>query len=190
MMQPQEDSGGITRREVLRDAGIVGIGAAVVGAGVGVEALLSSGAPTTGGPQFLAFSATLTGFDEVELLGTGTDQLYMAWLARAFPDVLPELLAAWAAVARDPDREAALRRKILADPKLGPFARGVLVLWYTATWNQLPSAWSRAYGKHAEDVNQTFGPAYAEGLMWKAANLHPSGAKPTGFGTWAIAPAS
>lgn len=120
--------GGITRREVLRDAGIVGIGAAAVGAGAGIEALLSSRAATTGGLEFLAFSATLTGFDEVELLGTGTDQLHLAWLSRAFPDVLPELLAAWVGVARDPDREAALRRKILADPKLGPFARAVLVL--------------------------------------------------------------
>jgi hypothetical protein len=187
---PQDGGGGITRREVLRDAGIVGVGAAVVGAGVGIEALVTSSAPTIHGPQFLSFSATLTGFDELELQGAGTADLYVAWLAHSFPDVMGELLAAWAVVARDPDRELALERKILADPKLGPFARRVLVLWYTASWNALPASWSKAYGQHAEDVDQTFGPAYAEGLMWKAANVHPSGAKPTGFGTWALTPAS
>jgi hypothetical protein len=188
--QPRDAGGGITRREVLRDAGIVGIGAAVVGAGVGIETLVTSSAPTVHGPEFLAFSATLTGFDELELQGAGTGDLYLSWLTHTFPDVVPELLAAWAASAREPDRELALERRILAHPMLGPFARRVLVLWYTATWNALPAAWTKAYGKHSEDVNQTFGPAYPEGLMWKAANLHPSGAKPTGFGTWALAPGS
>jgi hypothetical protein len=102
--------------------------------------------------------------------------------------VLEELLAKWPTVARARDRDAALRREILADPKLGPFARAILALWYTATWNQLPASWSKAYGRHAEDVNQGFASSYPEGLMWGAGGLHPQGAKPTGFGSWARPP--
>jgi hypothetical protein len=145
-------------------------------------------APPAEAGDFLGLSAELTGFDEVELLGTGATEIYRGFLAGAFPDVLPELLAAWHAIAHLPDREAAVRREILADPKLGPFARAVIVLWYTATWNQLPAEWSQAYGQHPKDVNQTFGPAYPEGLVWKTANIHPGGAKPTGYGTWAFPP--
>ena len=37
-------------------------------------------------------------------------------------------------------------------------------------------------------INQTFGPAYPEGLVWKTSNIHPGGAKPTGYGTWAFPP--
>src|ERR671933_171414 len=145
-------------------------------------------APPAEAADFLGLSVELTGFDEAELLGTGATELYRGFLADAFPDVLPELLAVWHSIAHLPDREAAVRREILADPKLGPFARAVLVLWYTATWKALPATWSEAYGQHPGDVNRTFGSAYPEGLVWKTAYLHPSGAKPTGFGTWAFEP--
>jgi hypothetical protein len=145
-------------------------------------------APPAEAADFLGLSVELTGFDEVELVGTGATEIYRHFLTEVFYDVLPELLAAWRAIAHLPDREAAVRRDILADPKLGPFARAVIVLWYTANWFQLPAAWSEAYGKHPDDVNRTFGAAYPEGLVWKTANIHPSGAKPTGFGTWTFPP--
>jgi hypothetical protein len=139
---------------------------------------------------FIALSAELTGFDEVELRGTGVADRHLEWLAAGFPDVVPELLDAWRRVAGEPAerREQAVRDAILADPKLGPFARAVTLLWYTANWNQIDESWSEAYGGHAADQNQAFGYAYPEGLMWKAAETHPMGAKPTGFGTWAFAP--
>ena len=147
-------------------------------------------APPAETADFLGLSVELTGFEEFELRATGAAEIYSGFLAHAFPDVLPDLLAAWLAIADlpRPDREAAVRREILADPKLGPFARSVIVLWYTATWNQLPPEWSEKYGHHPEDFNQTFGRAYPEGLVWKTANLHPGGAKPTGYGTWALPP--
>lgn len=103
-----------------------------------------------------------------------------------FGDVTPELLTAWRTIESDhppADRQAALKESILADAKLGPFARSVLMLWYTATWT--PPAWTSDPGKHPENVPRAFGAAYPEGLMWRAAvGAHPSGAKPTGFGTW------
>lgn len=141
---------------------------------------------------FYALSAELTGFDELELLVTGAGDLYAEWLLRAFPDVTAELLAAWLAIeARSPhaEREAALHDDMLATPRLGPFARAVISLWYTATWSALPDGWSAAYGKRPDDVDRTFGAAVPEALMWRAAvAAHPHGAKPTGFGSWALPP--
>lgn len=132
----------------------------------------------------------LTGFSEAELLGTGTGDLYLVWLLRVFGDVTPELLTAWRTIESDyppADRQAALKESILADAKLGPFARSVLMLWYTATWT--PPEGTSHPGKHPENVARAFGAAYPEGLMWRAAvGAHPSAAKPTGFGTWGFPP--
>lgn len=105
----------------------------------------------------------LTGFDEQALLGTGAGHMYLAWLMRAFPDVTPELLEAWRAVEADyppGQREAGLRERVLGDAKLGPFARGVTFLWYTATWNTdvVGPDWSKAYGQSPENQSRAFGP--------------------------------
>lgn len=155
-----------------------------------------AGSPATAVPleehvgDFYGLSAALTGFDEVELLGTGVGNLYLNWLMRAFPDVMPELLTAWRNIERDvppAERPAALRERILGDAVLGPFARSVIVLWYTATWRR--PAWAPSGAENPENVDRSFGVAYPEGLMWRAAiGAHPGGAKPTGFGTWAFAP--
>jgi hypothetical protein len=140
--------------------------------------------------DFYRLSAVLTGFDDVELLGTGVGNLYLNWLLRAFPDVMPALLTAWRDIERDvppPERPAALRATILGDAVLGPFARSVIVLWYTATWR--PPDWTATGAHNPENVDRSFGVAYPEGLMWRAAlAAHPGGAKPTGFNTWASPP--
>src|ERR1700712_1872688 len=44
-------------------------------------------------PGFYSLSVQLTGFDEVELLGTGVGHLYLDWLYEVFPDVTRDLLA-------------------------------------------------------------------------------------------------
>jgi hypothetical protein len=140
--------------------------------------------------DFYSLSVELTGFDEVELRGTGVGDLYLDWLTLAFEDELPELLAAWREVERGcppAERQDALRESILDHPVLGPLARSVLLLWYTATWS--PPQWWWISSEHPGNVNFAFGEAYPEGLMWRAAiGAHPTAAKPTGFGTWAFAP--
>jgi hypothetical protein len=136
----------------------------------------------------------LTGFDEQALLGTGAGDMYLAWLLRAFPDVTSDLLDAWRALeANSPpgEREAGLRESVLRDAKLGPLARGLTYLWYTATWSTdvVGPDWSKTYGQSPENQSRAFGTAYPEGLVWKAAaGPHPGGAKPSGFGTWAFRP--
>ena len=141
---------------------------------------------------FHSLSVELTGFGEQELAGTGAGHVYLAFLLRAFPDTMPELLAAWRSVEAEyppGERAAGLRKAILDDPKLGPFARAVTYLWYTASWPAMSAAWSKAYGEHPEDANRSFGREYPEGLVWRTSpGIHPGGAKPTGFGTWSFAP--
>jgi len=51
--------------------------------------------------EFYALSVVLTGFDEVDLLGTGAGDLYLHWLHRVFPDTVRELLDAWRHVQRE-----------------------------------------------------------------------------------------
>jgi hypothetical protein len=126
--------------------------------------------------RFTGLSTKLTGFDELDLEATGVLDLYLGWLAHRFADVLSDLL----------DRLGDLN-VALTDPKLGPFARAILQLWYTATWPGMSADWCTAYG-YDPDALRVFGAAYPEGLMWRAAGLHPQGAKPTGFASWAQHP--
>ena len=140
--------------------------------------------------SFMSLSAALTGFAELELAATGVAELYLRYLEDTFPDVLGRLLAAWRPIERDQpetEREAALRVVVMPDPELGPFARALLGMWYTATWAKMPTDWSQAYGDHG-DVTAVVAGAYPEGLAWRAGGLHPQGAKPTGFGSWAFPP--
>lgn len=142
-------------------------------------------------PSFRSLSAVLTGFSELELEATGVGELYLGFLLATFPDVLDELLLAWATIEREyppAGREAGVRAMLLADPKLGPFARSLLGMWYTATWTAMQPDWSAAYGDH-HDVTAVIKGAYPGGLVWRAGGLHPQGANPTGFGTWALPPA-
>jgi hypothetical protein len=140
--------------------------------------------------DFYSLSVELTGFDEIELLATGVGELYLDWLIQAFADVLSELLDAWREIESScppGERGARLRESILDHPVLGPFARAILALWYTANWS--PPQWWWISAEHPGNVNFAFGDAYPEGLMWRAAvGAHPTAAKPTGFGTWAFRP--
>ena len=144
--------------------------------------------------DFYALSAQLTGFSETELQATGVGDMYLDWLNRVFSDLLGPLFDAWQAIAGKPpaERDAALRSTILGDEQLGPLARSLTMLWYTANWTRTAS-WKPPHASTLEparpdDVDAAFGAAYPEGLVWRAARTHPVGAKPTGFGSWALAP--
>lgn len=145
--------------------------------------------------RFIAVSVALTGFDHVELLGTGMTALYLETVEKwVGPAIAAELLA----FGTDPvPDEFVVRTRILANAKLGPVARNVIELWYTATWNPLSVAWYVAYQAEIPQLpNLTDLPsayivapeAYVESLVWIAANAHPMGAKQPGYGTWAQPP--
>jgi hypothetical protein len=140
---------------------------------------------------FLSLSVALTGFSRHELTATGSTDLYLHWLCGEFPTVFTEMLERWREIERNhpsgEPRERALHRHLLAERRLGPFARNLALLWYTATWQALPLAWAGAH--HQPKVAaRAFASAYPESLAWKAAGTHPVGANPTGFGSWALPP--
>lgn len=123
---------------------------------------------------FVSLSVALTGFSEVELLGTGVAEIYHGYLEQEAAAPLHAVLKVWNELA--PDDTRALETRIMRDTELAPFAQALIMLWYTATWTFVAGA------------PVPFGIAFAEGLVWKLGDLHPTAAKPTGFGSWAHAP--
>jgi hypothetical protein len=113
---------------------------------------------------------------------------------RALDDALPpgtldDLLAAYERLPAAADRDTAAEAQILADPKLGPVARNLILLWYCGTWTALPDAWRAAYGSSALDTSRVLSPeSYQAGLQWMVAGAHPAGARQQGYGAWAVAP--
>ena len=145
--------------------------------------------------QFVEMSALLTGFGRFELLGTGLAGSYLSALDGVLPEgVLDELLDAFGRLPpgpgrEGPDREGAVGSQILADPKLGPVARNLILMWYSGTWTALPETWREAHGASPLDKNHVVSAeAYQAGLQWAAAGTHPAGARQQGFGAWAAAP--
>jgi hypothetical protein len=140
--------------------------------------------------RFLQLSALLTGFGRMQLLGTGMADAYLCTLEETLPvDTLDELLAAYDGLPAGGDRESAVTSRILADAKLGPVARNVILLWYSGTWTALPDRWQAAYGSSALDTDRVVsGDAYQAGLQWVVAAAHPAGAQQQGYGAWAQPP--
>lgn len=140
--------------------------------------------------DFVGLSTLLTGFDAVHLLGTGLAAEYLAVLGAVLPeDVVGDLMSAYRQLPRGPERERAAEAEILGDPRLGPVARNLIVLWYCGTWTQLPPAWRAAFGVSPLDTSRVVSAAaYQAGLQWLAAGAHAAGANPQGYGAWAIGP--
>lgn len=141
--------------------------------------------------SLLGLSALLTGFDRVQLLGTGMLDEYMRSLEAVLPSgVLDELLTAYERLpAEDGRRAAAVASEILGDTKLGPVARNVILLWYLGAWAGMPDDWRAAYGATSRDQHHVISPAaYQTGLQWLAAGAHPAGSSAQGFGSWANPP--
>lgn len=133
--------------------------------------------------DFIALSVQLTGFSRVSLLGTGMADEYLHVLGAALPaGVLDDLLAAWS-----PD--AGSVGAIMRDPKLGPVARNLTILWYCGTWAPLSDTWQKAYGAAPTTPSGVVSAqAYQQGLQWVAAGAHPMGARQQGYGAWAEPP--
>jgi len=141
---------------------------------------------------FLRLSAALTGFDRMELLGTGMVPRYYDELTRIIgAREVGTLLAAAGRVepghpASGEDLDRAFREQILDDNRFGPVARRIVTMWYIGSWAQLPREWRNTYGATSPDVDHVVSAAaYREGLAWVAAGAHPMGAKQQGFGAWA-----
>lgn len=144
---------------------------------------------------FLSLSAALTGFPPFQLRGTDQAEAYLATAtgmvgATTMADLVAAFAAAQAAAGGDAaklDRE--IRVTILGDERLGPVARNLIKLWYVGTWYQMPRDWRETHGGAESDRDFVVSPAaYTEGLLWPAVGANPQGAKPHGYGMWALPP--
>jgi len=144
--------------------------------------------------QFLSLSVVLTGFDLSDLLGTGMAQEYYQQVVGSIGEDISQALWVTAQTLTEQtgaDLESAIRRELMASPKLGPIARNIIQLWYWGSWVELPQDWRYQYGTSGQDVTRFTSPeAYQEGLIWKAMSTHPEGAKQPGFGSWSLLPAN
>ncbi|HEY6887059.1 MAG TPA: hypothetical protein VI300_04740 [Solirubrobacter sp.] len=128
--------------------------------------------------RFIVLSARLTGFGRVTLLGTGMTAEYLAALDAVVGVELTDELLATEDVAT-----------LVEDPKLGPVAKNLILLWYCGTWTALPEDWRATYGASPLDTTRVeSAEAYQAGLQWVVAGAHPAGARQQGFGAWSIAP--
>jgi hypothetical protein len=125
--------------------------------------------------QFLGLSVELTGFSRLHLLATAMTGTYIDTMDATLPaGVLDELLGVYGELPAGPGREAAITARLLEDPKLGPVARNLILLWYCGTG----------------ESGVVSAEAYLAGLQWVAAGAHPAGARQQGFGAWSKAPES
>ena len=142
---------------------------------------MSAGARTD---RFLSLSAGLTGFNRVELLGTGMTHAYLRTLEEVLPTGMLDAL-----LERAPLDATGSLAELLAHGDLGPVARNLILLWYGGTWTPLPDEWRAVHGTSPLDVRRVVTPeAYVAGLQWAVAAAHPVGARQQGFGAWAMPP--
>lgn len=139
--------------------------------------------------RFVALSALLTGYREVQLTGTEVAQQHLDTLRAALPtEIVDDLFQAFHRLPAE-GKEKAIASSILGDPKLGPVAKNIILLWYTGLWNQMPEIWRRANGAATGDVTHLpSGAAYRAGLQWVTAGAHPPGAAHQGFASWTLEP--
>jgi hypothetical protein len=147
---------------------------------------------------FLAFSAELTGYSEIDLEGTGLVDAYQSLVEQQAGAKITEMFyaAAGAVVSHQKEkaRARAMRIDVLASPTIWPLCSALIVLWYQGSWTTLPASWYAGAGSTAPKgvtPGQTFVPsaqAYTAQLAYRAAGAHPPGANPTGFGSWGIEP--
>jgi hypothetical protein len=144
---------------------------------------------------FLALSAILSGFESVDLLGTGLVGAYYNEVVNIVGKAICDEL--WAITTQVIERsgkdeaklETAIRQEILASPKFGPVARNIIQMWYVGNWNELPQSWRDVYGVSPNDTTRVISSvAYQQGLVWDAIGAHAPAAKQPGFDSWSYPP--
>lgn len=142
---------------------------------------------------FTELSVALTGYDRVELAGTGLIEEHYDTLLELIGEREAGHLFQAAADALAADREnhngEALRTQVVESRRYGPVIISLIKLWYLGSWYPLPGSYADINGSTAQDIEHVVSArAYREGLVWPAAGAHPMGAKAPGYGSWAEPP--
>ena len=135
--------------------------------------------------QFVNLSRALTGYDKVELLGTGMAEPYYQTITGIYQESVLRLLFEAKAIFEvygegHPDFEAQVRQRILRDIVFGQMAKNIIQLWYMGSYTN--------YNDPAQTTYIISPDAYVNSLIWQAAGSHPAGAKYPGYGSWSLEP--
>ena len=140
---------------------------------------------------FVELSNLLSGFESVELWGTGMVEAYYDEVNLIIGErEMGKLLGAFTELGNSQqEREGQIESQILNSDRYGPVARNIIRLWYLGAWQQLPREWRNLYGATSFDTDHIVSAkSYQESLVWIAGGAHPMGAKQQGFGAWAKKP--
>ena len=138
---------------------------------------------------FLAISAWLTGYEPVELQGTGMVQTYYSTLRENITAIDLDAFFAesdFILAKAQTDVDAAKVRTashLMQNSSFNSLGKQIILMWYIGQWFADPS------GDPNNSV-QINAQSYVEALMWPTVDTHPPGAKEPGFGSWAVKPVS
>ncbi|MGW1376242.1 hypothetical protein ACWD6P_18495 [Streptomyces sp. NPDC002446] len=134
--------------------------------------------------DFVAYCVPLTGFAAFDLHATGMARLYLDTARRQVGDAqFATFWTKWKEAVGHGQGPQAL------DPPYREVARALIYLWYTGAWPRLAPVAHAALRRELANTESVASPsAYVEGLVWRTFHGHPAGAKPPGFGTWAVKP--
>lgn len=127
---------------------------------------------------FLDISVFLTGFNKMELLGTGMLETYFnvvmnmnnVALVESFLAESEKILAKNQGNAEKINNE--ILHKLMPDSLYSGLAKNIITMWYMGNW-----------------MNTVINPqSYVQGLIWGVAETHPPGAKQPGYASWSTAP--
>lgn len=152
-------------------------------------------------PVFLNLSASLTGFSEEDLQGTGMLETYYSVLMKEQDqDGIRTFLEKARQILTSSDVEAEIKTTFIDLPDTAarpntPYeqmsyeglAQRIILLWYTGIWTTMN--WKDTMTQDARTAMAS-AEAYKESLIWVAAKTHPAGAKQPGFGSWSSEPLS
>jgi hypothetical protein len=140
---------------------------------------------------FIDISTYLTGFDAVDLQGTGMAATYLATVVKEMPaDTVSFFFETASRILREgAGDESTINAMIAADlfpvDCYGGLAQNIILMWYLGQWP--PAVKASPSLAQARNISPD---AYVQGLVWAAANTHPPGAKQPGYGSWASPPLS
>jgi len=127
---------------------------------------------------FLDISVFLTGFNKMELLGTGMLETYFnvvmnmnnVALVESFLAESEKILAKNQGNTEKINNE--ILHKLMPDSLYNGLAKNIITMWYMGNW-----------------MNTVISPqSYVQGLIWGVAETHPPGAKQPGYASWSTAP--
>ena len=134
---------------------------------------------------FIDISVYLTGFDKVDLLGTGMAEAYYNALDDKYANQ-PGLFESFFKIANSiltENETNSINTQItdkLLDTKFKDLSNNIISVWYMGALLDTSLGFANYHNISAQ--------SYVQGLIWSTADAHPPGAKQPGYGSWNLDP--